>query len=67
MRYEANDGTPPLDGVRAMGRALEHLCLGWTIAGAALRIPGIWQLVQLLMDVSGLGPRLIGDAPCETK
>jgi protein-S-isoprenylcysteine O-methyltransferase Ste14 len=67
MRYEPGDGTPAADGVRAMGRALEHLSLGWAIAGAALRIPGIWQLVQLLMDASGLGPRLIGDAQCETK
>jgi len=67
MRYEPNDGTPASDGVRAMGRALEHLSLGWAIAGAALRIPGIWQLVQLLMDASGLGPRLIGDAHCETR
>jgi len=67
MRYEANDGTPHTEGVRAMGRALEHLSLNWAIAGAALRIPGIWQLVQLLMDASGLGPRLIGDAHCETR
>jgi protein-S-isoprenylcysteine O-methyltransferase Ste14 len=67
MRYEANDGTPQTEGVRAMGRALEHLSLGWAIAGAALRIPGIWHLVQLLMDASGLGPRTIGDAHCETR
>jgi protein-S-isoprenylcysteine O-methyltransferase Ste14 len=67
MRYEANDGTPHTEGVRAMGRALEHLSLSWAIAGAVLRIPGIWQLVQLLMDASGLGPRLIGDAHCETR
>jgi len=67
MRYEANDGTPQTEGVRAMGRALEHLSLGWAIAGAALRTPGIWHLVQLLMDASGLGPRLIGDAHCETR
>ncbi len=66
MRYEPNDA-PPVDGVRAMGRALEHLSLGWAIAGAALRIPGIWRLVQLLMDASGLGPRLIGDPQCETR
>jgi hypothetical protein len=31
--------------------------LGWALAGAALRLPGVWQSVQLLMDASGLGPR----------
>jgi protein-S-isoprenylcysteine O-methyltransferase Ste14 len=59
MRYEPEDGTKPVDGVRAMGRVLEHLNLGWAIAGTALRIPGVWQSAQLLMDASGLGPRAL--------
>lgn len=57
MRYDAADGSGPLEGVRAMGRALEHLNLGWALAGTALRFPILWQCAQLLMDVSGLGPR----------
>jgi protein-S-isoprenylcysteine O-methyltransferase Ste14 len=57
MRYDPGDGVDAVDGVRAMGRALEHLNLGWAFAGAALRLPGVWQGVQLLMDASGLGPR----------
>jgi len=57
MRYDPQDGSDTTDGVRAMGRALEHLNLGWAICGTALRLPGVWQLVQLLMDASGLGPR----------
>jgi protein-S-isoprenylcysteine O-methyltransferase Ste14 len=59
MRYDPGDGGGPVDGVRALGRALEHLHLGWTVPGAALRLPGIWQSVQLLMDASGLGPRAL--------
>lgn len=62
MRYDPNDGSAAVDGVRALGRALEHLHLGWALSGAALRLPLVWQSVQLLMDASGLGPRLIGEA-----
>jgi len=57
MRYNPQDGSGDVEGVRAMGRALEHLNLGWALAGAALRIPIVWQSVQLVMDASGLGPR----------
>lgn len=62
MNYDPSDGSPAVAGIRAMGRALEHLHLGWAIAGTALRLPGIWQLVQLLMDTSGLGPRTVRPA-----
>jgi protein-S-isoprenylcysteine O-methyltransferase Ste14 len=60
LRYEPADGTAPVEGVRAFARALEHLNLGWALAGATLRLPVVWQFVQLLMDASGLGPRTIG-------
>jgi len=59
MRYNSGDGSPSIEGVRALGHALEHLHLGWALAGAALRMPGVWQFIQLVMDVSGLGPRTI--------
>jgi protein-S-isoprenylcysteine O-methyltransferase Ste14 len=59
LRYDPNDGSPWVDGVRALGRVLEHLNLGWAVAGAALRLPLVWQFVQLLMDASGLGPRIL--------
>lgn len=55
MRYEV-DGER-LDGIRALARALEHLNAGWAFCGAVLRLPGVWQAVQLVMDASGLGPR----------
>jgi hypothetical protein len=58
MRYIPGDGSQSVEGVRAMGRALEHLNLGWAIAGIALRLPLFWQFVQLMMDTSGLGPRI---------
>ena len=64
MRYDPADGNEAVDGVRAMGRALEHINLGWALCGAVLRLPGIWQLLQLFMDAAGLGPREIS---CKTE
>ena len=58
MRYVPEDQSESVEGVRALGRALEHLNLGWAIAGITLRLPGIWHFEQLMMDVSGLGPRI---------
>jgi hypothetical protein len=29
------------------------------LAGSVLRMPIIWQSVQLVMDASGLGPRVL--------
>jgi hypothetical protein len=59
MTYDPMDGSQSEDGVRAFARGLEHINLGWTLVGAALRLPGICHFVQLLMDASGLGPRTI--------
>jgi hypothetical protein len=59
MRYDPGDGSGTVDGIRAMGRALEHLDLGWALCGAVVRLPCVWQLVQLFMDAAGLGPRVI--------
>jgi hypothetical protein len=50
--------TSGAEGVRALGCALEHTNLSWALAGIALRMPIIWQSVQLVMDASGLGPRV---------
>ena len=59
MRYDPGDGSGTVDGVRAMGRALEHLNLCWALCGVGLRLPCVWQIVQLFMDAAGLGPRVI--------
>jgi len=63
MRYDPGDNTGEIEGVRAFGRVLEHLNLGWAIAGIALRLPLVWQFVQLVMDSSGLGPRCLIATP----
>jgi protein-S-isoprenylcysteine O-methyltransferase Ste14 len=59
MRYYPNDGAPSVEGIRAFARALEHIHLGWALAGAALRLPFIWPFVQLSMDAAGFGPRVL--------
>ncbi|MBB5057145.1 protein-S-isoprenylcysteine O-methyltransferase Ste14 [Granulicella aggregans] len=64
MRYDPRDGSRSVEGVRALGRALEHLHLLWALAGAALRLPLIWQGIQLVMDASGLGPRIVPAYTC---
>lgn len=46
-------------GVAAVGRALEHLNLGWAFLGWTLRLPGVRPLGQLIVDAAGGGPRLI--------
>jgi hypothetical protein len=38
-------------------RALDHIHLGWAVVGCIVRLPPIAQLVQLLADASGAGPR----------
>lgn len=63
MRYDSGDGNAPVEGIRALARALEHLHLGWALTGAALRLPVVWRVVQLLADASGAGPRTIPHLP----
>src|SRR3954465_5776927 len=57
MTYDPMDGSAVEAGVGAFARGLEHINVGWALAGAALRLPGIKHLVQILLDASGLGPR----------
>lgn len=59
MTYEPENGTPSEEGIAAFARALEHLNFGWALAAFALRLPVFRQLVQLLMDASGMGPQRI--------
>jgi protein-S-isoprenylcysteine O-methyltransferase Ste14 len=67
ITYDPSDGSPSVSGIRAVGRALEHMNLAWALAGIALRLPGVWQLVQLIMDVSGFGPRVLPNPnACQT-
>jgi protein-S-isoprenylcysteine O-methyltransferase Ste14 len=46
-------------GVAALARALEHVHLGWALVGWCLRLPGVCQLAQILVDALGGGPRRV--------
>ncbi len=59
MTYDSRDGAPDENGVKALGRAFEHINLGWALLGMVLRLPGICQLLQAIADASGAGPRRI--------
>ena len=65
ITYDPMDGTGVEEGVCAFARGLEHINLGWAFAGAFLRLPGISHLVQILLDASGFGPRLIPGRSCK--
>jgi protein-S-isoprenylcysteine O-methyltransferase Ste14 len=58
ITYASPDGVED-EGVAAIARALEHMHLGWAIAGLFLRLPLIRPCVQLIVDVSGGGPQHI--------
>jgi protein-S-isoprenylcysteine O-methyltransferase Ste14 len=57
------DGEYRADGVRAVARALEHVNLGWALVGMLGRLPGVWWVVQKILDASGLGPRTLCEVP----
>ena len=59
VTYDPGDGTGDAAGVAALGRALEHLNLGWAMLGMVVRLPGIGWLIQLATDASGGGPTLV--------
>ncbi len=59
ITYDPMDGTPREEGVVAFARALEHLNLGYAYSAAAIRLPLVSHLIQLLLDASGLGPTTI--------
>ena len=50
---------PEVEGIAALGRALEHLDLGWAVMGMGLRLPGVRHLATLLGDAVGAGPRQV--------
>jgi protein-S-isoprenylcysteine O-methyltransferase Ste14 len=56
ITYVAPDGSV-FAGVAALSRALDHLNLAWACLGWGGRLPGVCQLVQLLVDAVGGGPR----------
>jgi len=59
ITYDPGDDTGDVDGVAAIGRALEHVHLGWAMLGMFVRLPIICQFLQLLTDASGGGERRV--------
>ena len=59
ITYQSTDGTYTASGIVAIARALEHIHLGWAMAGFAMRMPLVSSLIQLITDASGGGPRSI--------
>lgn len=60
LRYQSADWQSAdfrADGMRAVGCGLEHLHLGWALAGWVVRAPGIASFAQMLADAVGAGPR----------
>jgi hypothetical protein len=47
-------------GVRALGRALEHVNLAFAFIGWTIRLPVVGEFVQLVTDAVGGGPRELG-------
>ena len=44
-------------GLAAIGRSLEHVNLGWAAVSWVGRLPGLQQVLQLIADALGFGPR----------
>jgi len=53
----------PVRGVLGIAKALEHIHLGWAIAGWVLATPGISHLAQLLADLFGPSPHVVAGMP----
>jgi protein-S-isoprenylcysteine O-methyltransferase Ste14 len=56
ITYDPADGSAEVQGVIALARGLEHIHLGWALAGWTLRLPPIAYFAQLLVDATGWGP-----------
>lgn len=67
ITYEPADGSPAVNGAEAVAHALEHIHLGWALAGFLIRVPLVCLLIQLLADASGAEPRGMPPAPPSTK
>jgi len=57
MTYEAPGWTE--SGIRALARSLEHINLFWAWLSWMIRLPLISHVLQMLLDLSGGGPKMI--------
>ncbi|MBS1814245.1 MAG: hypothetical protein JSS87_05170 [Acidobacteria bacterium] len=62
IRYVSSDGAFMDEGVGAVARAFEHIHPGYALLGAVMRLPGLRQLIQAVLDAAGFGPRIPGEA-----
>jgi protein-S-isoprenylcysteine O-methyltransferase Ste14 len=66
MTYEAADGTRE-EGVAAFARAVEHLHVGWAVAGWTARLPLVRPVLKAVLDGIGAGPRTVLRRGCENR
>lgn len=59
ITYAFGDRSGEEQGVRALARGLEHIHLGWAVAGWAMRLPIVVSVLQLLVDASGGEARIV--------
>lgn len=57
MTYQR--GALRVTGIAALGRSLEHVNLAWAVLSWVGRLPGLEQVLQLITDAVGGGPRSI--------
>lgn len=59
LTYAPGDGGPEEEGVAAFARALEHTNLVGGLLASLMRLPVLLDLLQVLVDASGGGPRTV--------
>ena len=58
ITYVAADGTV-FTGIGAVSRSLDHVNLAWAWLGWLVRLPGACEVLQVILDGVGGGPRAI--------
>jgi protein-S-isoprenylcysteine O-methyltransferase Ste14 len=61
-RITYRSGQHDATGIAAIGRSLEHVNLAWAAVSWVARLPAIQQVLQLVTDAVGGGPRNLGPA-----
>ena len=56
-RISYGQGSRRADGLAAIGRSLEHVNLAWAAVSWVARLPVLEQVLQLINDAVGFGPR----------
>jgi hypothetical protein len=67
ITYESPDRALTASGIHAIGRALEHIHLGWAFLSFAIRVPLVAPLLQLMVDAAGGGARTPAAATAREK